>query len=424
MTRNETHNPALRNFLTSALFLAAALLIMFFRNPGIFTHPEPFWEDMAIFLGQEYSTGFPGTLLITHGAYIHLLPRLIAWAAMGCGLPYAIIVMNLIVLLIKACTFLLIFRSREITSELIRWALIAYLVLLPFPVEIYNNVTNLQWWLIYLMAIVILRRETSVRGLVLSCVILLLCGLTGMNSVLFALPCAFLSVMERTRGTIVKSCAVIACGIVQLCFMVSSPRVGEIAYSGELIDLIDQFVNRCIYHAFVNNYSESFLNFIVFLAWIALAALNLWHYRKKPAAWFIFLFSAVYFAAIYYNFLRRLTVFEGVFIYGFERERYFVYPRVLTCLLAVSSLDILIGRLLRGHAGRIQAAAGAAVSGALCLVLSPEYHVPFPFHNHWYEDVRKFEEAAPGETVHFRYETQCGCNTEGVCWICDLREKE
>lgn len=68
MTRNETHNPALRNFLTSALFLAAALLIMFFRNPGIFTHPEPFWEDMAIFLGQEYSTGFPGTLLITHGA--------------------------------------------------------------------------------------------------------------------------------------------------------------------------------------------------------------------------------------------------------------------------------------------------------------------------------------------------------------------
>lgn len=223
MTRNETHNPALRNFLTSALFLAAALLIMFFRNPGIFTHPEPFWEDMAIFLGQEYSTGFPGTLLITHGAYIHLLPRLIAWAAMGCGLPYAMIVMNLIVLLIKACTFLLIFRSREITSELIRWALIAYLVLLPFPVEIYNNVTNLQWWLIYLMAIVILRRETSVRGLVLSCVILLLCGLTGMNSVLFALPCAFLSVMERTRGTIVKSCAVIACGIVQLCFMVSSP---------------------------------------------------------------------------------------------------------------------------------------------------------------------------------------------------------
>ena len=60
----------------------------------------------------------------------------------------------------------------------------------------------------------------------------------------------------------------------------------------------------------------------------------------------------------------------------------------------------------------------------LCLVLIPEYHVPFPFHNHWYEDVRKFEEAAPGETVHFRYETQCGCNTEGVCWICDLRKKE
>ena len=215
MTRNETHNPALRNFLTSALFLAAALLIMFFRNPGIFTHPEPFWEDMAIFLGQEYSTGFPGTLLITHGAYIHLLPRLIAWAAMGCGLPYAMIVMNLIVLLIKACTFLLIFRSREITSELIRWALIAYLVLLPFPVEIYNNVTNLQWWLIPLMAVIILRHKTSAASLAFSAITILLTGLTGVNSVMFALPCAYLMAKERTPASVIKNSIVILCALVQ-----------------------------------------------------------------------------------------------------------------------------------------------------------------------------------------------------------------
>ena len=61
-------------------------------------------------------------------------------------------------------------------------------MLLPFPTEIYNNITNLQWWLIGLMAMLIIRRESSVRGLLFSCVLLLLSGLSGVNSILFAVP--------------------------------------------------------------------------------------------------------------------------------------------------------------------------------------------------------------------------------------------
>ena len=180
-----TDHPGLRKFLTAVLFFAAVILLMFFRNPRIFTDPEPFWEDMSIFLAEEYITGFPDTLLITHSGYLHVIPRIVAWIGLCFGLSHAMAVMNLIVLFFKALTAWLVFSSKEITSSFIRCSLSAYLVLLPFPTEIYNNITNLQWWLIGLMAMLIIRRESSVRGLLFSCVLLLLSGLSGVNSILF-----------------------------------------------------------------------------------------------------------------------------------------------------------------------------------------------------------------------------------------------
>ena len=300
-------------------------------------------------------------------------------------------VMNLIVLFFKALTAWLVFSSKEIGSAFIRCSLSAYLVLLPFPTEVYNNITNLQWWLIGLMAMLIIRRETSAWGLLFSCVLLLLSGLSGVNSILFAVPCACLAVMVRSRD----------------CF----------------IDIIDQFVNRCVYYTLVNNFSRSFLNFFVFIAYLALVAFNLWHYRRKPAVWFFFLFALAYLASIYYNFVERLVEFEGTFIYGFSRERYFVFPRVCTMLLMLSSLNILIDFLLRNRAAKVLNGVKAAVFAALCLAMLPHYTVGFPFHNQWDDDVRKFEAAKSGETVHFNYESDCGCNIEGTCYICDLTKK-
>ena len=418
-----TDHPGLRKLLTAVLFFAAVIFLMFFRNPRIFTDPEPFWEDMSIFLAQEYIVGFPDTLLITHSGYLHVIPRIVAWIGLCFGLSHAMAVMNLIVLLFKALTAWLVFSSKEISSAFIRCSLAAYIVLIPFPTEIYNNITNLQWWLIGLMAMLIIRRESSVWGLLFSCVLLFLSGLSGVNSILFAVPCACLIVMVRTRDCAVKCSLVIACAIVQFYFLTLSPRITGIRYAGEFIDIIDQFVNRCVYHTLVNNFSRSFLNFFVFIAYLALVAFNLWHYRRKPAVWFFFLFALAYLASIYYNFVERLVEFEGTFIYGFSRERYFVFPRVCTMLLMLSSLNILIDFLLRNRAAKVLNGVKAAVFAALCLAMLPHYTVGFPFHNQWDDDVRKFEAAKSGETVHFNYESDCGCNIEGTCYICDLTKK-
>ena len=418
-----TDHHGLRKFLTAVLFFAAAIILMFFRNPRIFADPEPFWEDMSIFLAQEYIVGFPDTLLITHSGYLHVIPRIVAWIGLCFGLSHAMAVMNLIVLLFKALTVYLIFSSKEIGSAFIRYSLCAYLILMPFPMEIYNNITNLQWWLIYLMAMLIIRRETSAWGLFFSCVLLLLSGLSGVNSILFAVPCAILVLTLRNRQCLIKSVLIIACAMVQFYFLTKSPRIAGIRYAGDFIDIIDLFVNRCIYHTLVNSYSRSFLNFMVFIAYLALAAFNLWHYRRKPAVWFIFIFAVIYTVSINYFFMEILVEFPEIFIYGLGSERYFVFPRVCTFLLLVSTINIFIEHFFSSQTSKVRNGVLAAVFAALCLAMLQNYNVVFPFKDHWDDDVRKFEAAKPGVTVKFHYETDCGCGSDGTCYICELTKK-
>ena len=225
-------HPALKGIFPAALVIACLFLVLFFRSPAQLVHPEPHQEDFGIFLSQEYNIGFPDTAFRLYNGYVHILPRIIVWASMKFDLQNTMIAMNWTVLLIKILTFFLIFKSKEISSRLIKFSLLAYLVLLPFPEEIYNNVTNLQWWLIILMAAVILRRETSRFALISSIILLILTGLTGVNAVLLALPCAFLLYGERTKDRLIKSLVVIACGCIQLICLFTSPRIGKIMYDG------------------------------------------------------------------------------------------------------------------------------------------------------------------------------------------------
>lgn len=411
MKKINLDNPALKKAFSAFLFLSAVLLLLFFRNPRLFVYPEPWAEDMRIFLSQEYNTGFPGTAFALYAGYIHLLPRIIAWISLKFGLYEAMRVMNLTVLLIKILLFWLIYRSNEIRAGVIKFSLIAYLVLLPFADEVCNNVTNLQWWLIPLMAIVIIRHETSAAGLLFSCIVLLLCGLTGINSFLFALPCAYLLFEMRTRECLIKSAIVICCSAVQFYCLFTSPRIGQLVYEGSTLDIIYTFVNRVIYHTLFNFDSEKRWNILVFLIYLAMLVLNFWHYRRSVLVRFIYLFSGVYLVAILYNFMKYLPATFGqtdfhAIITGFIHERYFVFLRICSFMLLVSSLDIMFRHLsqLLGNHKYYRRFVSYSVC-LLCAVMLAHYHVsmPTPFEYNYYTDLEKFEKAKPGETVKFHF---------------------
>ena len=71
---NSPSSPALK----AALLPLPVFLLLLSRNSRIFLFPEPWAEDMAVFLRAAYVTGFPDTAFALYAGYIHLLPRIIA----------------------------------------------------------------------------------------------------------------------------------------------------------------------------------------------------------------------------------------------------------------------------------------------------------------------------------------------------------
>lgn len=411
-------HPAMKGIFPAALVIACLFMVLFFRSPAQLVHPEPHQEDFGIFLSQEYNIGFPGTAFKLYNGYVHILPRIIAWASMKFDLQNTMIAMNWTVLLIKILTFFLIFKSKEISSRRIKFSLLAYLVLLPFPEEIYNNVTNLQWWLILLMAAVILRRDTSRLALTSSIILLVLTGLTGVNAVLFALPCAFLLYNRRTKECLVKSLIVVICGCIQLVCLFSSPRIGKIMYNGGgYTDIIDLFANMAICRSLFNIDSPHYINIAAFVCFALAAALNLWYYRRNAAVRFVFLLAAIYLMAIFYNFLK--SDFDDLQIHS---PRYWYFSRICAFVLLISTLNILIKRLLNGS--RDYRRIMAYCCFILCLILVKNYPViNIAGGYQYYDDIEKFQKAPTGETVSFHYFGAEHCPIKPDVWTCDWTKK-
>ena len=362
---------------------------------------------MAVFLRDEYVTGLPDTAFALYAGYIHLLPRVIAWLSLKAGIGNAMFVMNWSVLIIKAMICCLILRSPEIPSALMRRALAAYLILMPFVNEIYNNVTNLQWWLIPLMALVILRRSESFAAILADAAILLLTGLTGVNSVIFAIPCAYLLIKDRTVGSVVRNSVVIICAILQFYCLCASGRSGDgsLVFEGGIADLICIFVGRVIFHTLFKS-DVSLMVGIPALALFAWAlALNLRHYRTVREVRFITLFAALYASVILYNLLKSEKD-PAVLLSGFSGERYFVFLRLCSFALLISTLDLILkSPRLRKNYKKIM----AALFLVLAVVLVRRYPVSFPPGSGYSADIERFEEAEPGEsvTIHFPPDWKC-----------------
>ena len=403
----------LKEALGGAAVLLFMLVLLFFRNWRMFVCPEPWAEDMAVFLRAEYVTGFPDTAFALYAGYIHLLPRIIAWLSLKAGFENAMLVMNWSVLLIKAVTCFLILRTSLICSRLMRAAITAYLILMPFADEIYNNVTNLQWWLIPLMALIILRRGQSVPLLILEALILLLAGLTGVNSVIFAVPCAYLMIKDRTPESIIKCSAVILCALVQFYFLYTSGRsgTGRIIYEGGIADLISLISTRIILHTLFKVSAGTVPAILLLVSFTALLAFMLQRFRTVREVRFIALFAGVYTAVIMYNILKTEKDMD-ILLTGFAGERYFVFLRICVFALLVSALDLLFkSPHLRGNYKRLL----TVTCLILAVVFVRRYPVKFPFGFEYYADLDRLEAAKPGENITIRFPPPD--------WNCVLRKK-
>ena len=396
--------PVLKQQYTTIIFLISVFLLLFFRNPRLFIYPEPWAEDMVIFIPQEYNIGFPNTAFALYAGYIHLLPRIITWVSMKFDLANVMLIMNWTVLFFKVYTFYLIYKSKEITSTLIKFSLIAYLVLAPFADEIYNNVTNLQWWLIPLMAVLLLKHESNTYVLIFDTCLLVLAGLTGVNSIMFAVPCAYLLFKERNRDCFIKVTAILVCALIQFYCVSKAGRVSQIIYTwGGVADIIHMFVNRIVYHTLFNFHSKSDINILIFIIYVLILCFNIYYYRKKINNKFIFIliFIFVYIISITYNLYKTSKGhLPDYWVLYLSEERYFVIPRVFSFILFISSLNIVY-RLTLNHRNYKRCIAYSCF--LICLIILKNYPINFDFQYRYYDELKQFESAKPGEIVRFHF---------------------
>ena len=167
---------------------------------------------------------------------------------------------------------------------------------------------------------------------------------------------------------------------------------------GGVIEIINMFVNRVIYHTFLNSDYITYLNIFVFALYVLFVAFVLYYYRRNTLVHFIYLFTGIYSFAIFYSLIKP-TPDITFLIDGFAGERYFVYLRLCTFILIISAIEILLKEINTKHFNRLMFVA----CFCLCAVLLKNYHVGFPFEKQFYGEVQKFEAAKPGETVKFHF---------------------
>ena len=164
---------------------AACLAGLAWRAPDALANPQFWAEDGAVFFVQERASGI-AALWRPYAGYLHLLPRLVAWAATAFPLAVApvVYVFAAWVASATACAYFL--------HRLLPWRLAAGgaagLVLMPSSGEVFGTLTNVQWLLqLGLLAACFAPAPAGGRALRVGLAAgVLLASLTGPFSVLLA----------------------------------------------------------------------------------------------------------------------------------------------------------------------------------------------------------------------------------------------
>lgn len=130
---------------------ALIAIVLFLRRPDALTNPQPYAEDATIFLKDALEHPGPTALLRPYAGYFHLVPRLIAWAAVATAAPEDIpLFFNVAAIAIAAASIALFSSTRFrslIASDSLRFAVCLLAAAAHPATEIVNTLTNVQWYL-------------------------------------------------------------------------------------------------------------------------------------------------------------------------------------------------------------------------------------------------------------------------------------
>lgn len=173
---------------TTATVLAAVGLILLFRRPDQLLRPQFWAEDGIIFFWQSWRLGGARALIEPYSGYLHLVPRLFAWAGNALPVLWRPAFYNWgawTVTLAVAALICRYVRLEGVARPETRVGFAIALALAPHGGEVFLTQAALQWILAPLQILLILQRPARGRGeLWTDCLLLAVAGLTGPMAIL------------------------------------------------------------------------------------------------------------------------------------------------------------------------------------------------------------------------------------------------
>ena len=162
------------------IFLLAAGAVIS-RRPGAISHPQFFAEDGMYWYANAYNLGWFHALFIPRVGYFQTLPRLAAALSLLLPLRFAPLLLNLAAIVIQVLPVTVLLSSRMTAwGSLTVRALMAFTyIALPNSYELDAVITNAQWHLALLAALIVLAAPSKSLWRAFDAVAVLLSGLTG-----------------------------------------------------------------------------------------------------------------------------------------------------------------------------------------------------------------------------------------------------
>lgn len=231
--------------LTVAL-LVAATLVPVHRQPGASALHTIWAEDGTQFLQGALNDSPLHALTATYAGYLHVVPRIVAAVVVLFPVSLASALLTLFANLIAAVCAATIFvtSASHLRSVWIRGALAASIVLVPTGgVEAINNVSNVQWYLLFASFWILLDRPATRPGIVASGLFLAATALSSPLAVLLA-PLAIARTLALPRGRDWVPSVALAAG---LCIQIAAWRLSHFrsrASVGNPLDIAAAFAQR------------------------------------------------------------------------------------------------------------------------------------------------------------------------------------
>jgi hypothetical protein len=205
---NDSWLAKVKNYTTNHLFiltLVITIVSLFYRRPDTFFNPHFWAEEGLVFYAEAYQDGWK-SLFNTCAGYFHVYPRLIVNIAIQTNLPlhFAPFLFSASCLLINFLLILYVWKRLPF-SEMQRFFIAITLVMIPLQAEVFMNLTNIQWCIVFFPLIIFsnLKQGDKIFITILDIILIFFSAFTGPNFVVL-LP-LFLLLLLLNRKELIRN---------------------------------------------------------------------------------------------------------------------------------------------------------------------------------------------------------------------------